>query len=163
MSERFYKFFLLEVPRTTPGSTLLAAGNGKSLHFRGYERFKVEVARKTFLHEVGQVQYLSVDFLLGKEVLRSHADNLQFASKGSKTISFGDVPCTLCRVNELLQEAHSCQVISQFGRLSPTFLQAFNVSSHAAIDLGSKPDCAVQITPDGNVEWIESKAGRCVE
>ena len=36
MSEKFYQSLPLEVPLTPPGSTVVVAGNGKSLHLRGW-------------------------------------------------------------------------------------------------------------------------------
>ena len=55
-----------------------------------------------------EVKDLPVDLLIGGEVTRPPAANLQFLNNGRNTISFGDAPCSVCSVNEkLLQEARS--------------------------------------------------------
>ena len=90
--------------------------------------------------------------------MRPHAANLQFASKGRNSISFGDAPCSVCRANEnLLHETHSFQMISQFGRRSPTFLHTLSVSPPAAIDVDAMPDCVVPVSRDEHVESRNQK------
>ena len=88
LSEKFYKSLPLQVPVSPPGSTVVVDGNGKALHLRGWGTFKFEIDRKNFFHEVGVVRNLTVDFLIGGEVMRLHAANLQFASKGRNSITF---------------------------------------------------------------------------
>ena len=101
---------------------------------------------------------LSVDFLKGGEIRRRQAATLQFANKGTNSISFGDAPCSVCRANDrLLQETHSFQMNSQFGRRSPTFLYTLTISPPAAIDVDSMPDCAGPVSPDESVESRNQK------
>ena len=96
---------------------------------------------------------MPVDFLIGGEVTRPHAANLQFANKGRNAISFGDAACSVSRPNEnLLQETHSFQVISQFGRRSPSFLHTLNISPPVALDGDTMPDCREAVSPEEHVE-----------
>ena len=56
----------LAVPLTPPGSTVVADGNGKTLHLCGWGIFEFENAGKFLPHEVGVVKDVHVDFLLGR-------------------------------------------------------------------------------------------------
>ena len=65
------------------------------------------------------------------------------------------MPRSLCRANENpFHEVHTFEVISQFGRLSPNFLEALTI---AAKDVDSIPDYAGPVSPDVHVESRNQK------
>ena len=95
--------------------------------------------------------------------MRPHPANFQFPSKGTNSISFGDAPCSVCRANEkLLQERHSFQIVSQFGRRSHTFLHNLSFSPPAAVEVDAMQDNAVPVSPDEHVE-SRKKTRQCSE
>ena len=90
--------------------------------------------------------------------MRPHAANLQFVPKGRNTISFHNSSCSVCHENYRAQtEINSFQVISTFGRRTPTLLHSLSVSPPASIDIDSTPDYAVPIPHNENDEARNSK------
>ena len=129
-----------------------------ALHLCGWRIFKFEIAGKIFYHEIGIVKDLPVDFLIGGEVMRPHAANLQFLEKGKNTISFYNAFCSVCHENfRVLRESNSFHVLSPFGRRTPTLLNALSISPPSSIDIDSVPLYAVPIAHDEHAEDRKSK------
>ena len=158
VSENFCKSLSFEVHLTPAGATLVVAGNAKAVLLVGWGIFKFEIAEQTFYHEIVVVKDLPIDFLIGGEVMRSHAANIQFDQKDRNNISFCHASWSLCHENHrVLREMNSFGVLSNFGRRCPTHLHSLSISPPASIDIDSTPDDALPIPHVENAEIRNAK------
>ena len=115
MSKKFYDSLPVKVRLKSPGYVAILAANGKAVEPLGWGIFEFEIAGKIFCHEVGVVQELPVDFLIGTDLMIPHSAKLRYSSVGSNSLSFEPVHCSVCYANLLLlNEEKFLQLFSHF-------------------------------------------------
>ena len=142
MSKKFYYSLPVKVRLKSPGYVAILAGNGKAVEPLGWGNFEFEIAVKIFCHEVGVVQELPVDFLIGTDLMFPHSAKLRYSSVGCNTLSFEPVPCSVCSGNLRLLNEEKFHQFSHFIRSPEWKNYSFRSKSNetvvdAAMPLGS--------------------------
>ncbi len=84
---------------TPPGSTRIIAGNGEPLGLLGLITLRFTIAGQEVFHEVGIVQGLPVDFIIGGEFFFNHCCLLGFEKKFVTRLWLRSMCCDACKTN----------------------------------------------------------------
>ena len=114
MSNAFWESLPIHDVLTPPGSTVVVAGDGKTLDLLGWATIRFEIAGRALYHEVGIVRDLPLDFLLGGEFMRPHQCNLQYSTVGRNTFTLGDVPCSKCVRNHQILRTYNSPLLHAY-------------------------------------------------
>ena len=78
VDEAVYKKLLYQPPIRNPGECRVIGGNGKPLDLKGFAVFKVTLGTILLWHEFGVVPNLSLEVLIGADILSNHQCSLLY-------------------------------------------------------------------------------------
>ena len=114
MSKAFWMSLPAQDTLAPPGSTVVVAGDGKTLNLLGWSLVKFEIAGRPLYHEVGVVEDLPIDFLLGGEFMSPHTCNLQYSPTSRNTFTLGAGACAVCKRNHSLMHTGQSPMLRHF-------------------------------------------------
>ena len=84
---------------TPPGNTKILSGNGQGLSLKGWALLRFEITGHLAFHEVGVVDGLPLDFIVGGEFLTTHEALLEYSKNYDHSLELRSHECAFCRHN----------------------------------------------------------------
>jgi len=155
---------------TPPGNTRIIAGNGEPLGLVGWILLKFEIAGQTVLHEVGVVQSLPVDFIVGGEFFFNHRCMLGYEDNFTNCLILRNKCCLLCKKNYKLMKVTQDPQICGMNRVSSELLAClikneplFDETLAETSSINSKIDVVAEIdTESSDAACMMSKSPEAV-
>ena len=91
---------LVDRPELFLKPLVMVVGNGENLKIRGWCRLRFAVVDKIVYHEVGVVEKLPCDFVLGAEFMAPHEVQLTYVGEGKTAMRIRKPWCLHCEQNK---------------------------------------------------------------
>ncbi|KAF0192031.1 MAG: hypothetical protein FD166_3749, partial [Bacteroidetes bacterium] len=133
-------------PELTHRIGSMVVGNGDALEVRGWCLMRFAVVDHVVYHEVGIVEKLPCQFVLGAELMAAHRTQLTYGGTEKNEFRLRDAGCEKCKENrQILKQSPQMQYLVKAAKLLPR--DGYNGRLFPVCNLLVTPDTV----PDSNV------------